>query len=134
VRYVVDTNTLIARLNGNQRVAERLLALSPEQIMLCAPVVAELVFGAHLSSRRAPNLDRVNRLAAGMDVVPFDEGAARRFGELKSKLRRRGITKTDFDLAIAAIALEQQAVLVTNDQALHDGSIDGLDVEDWLSD
>jgi predicted nucleic acid-binding protein len=41
--------------------------------------------------------------------------------------------KTDFDLAIAVIALEQQAVLVTNDQALQDGSIVGLDVEDWLS-
>ena len=113
--------------------AERLRALAPNQLILCAPVIAELTFGAYLSSRREQNLERVDRLTAGMNVAPFDERAARRFGEIKSKLRRRGIAKTDFDLAIAVIALEQGAVLVTNDRALQDGSIEGLDFEDCLS-
>lgn len=133
MNYVLDTNTLIARLNGDPRIAERLRALFPEQIILCTPVLAELVFGASVSTHREQNLKRIERLAAGMDVVPFEENAARRFGEAKAALRRRGVAKSDFDLAIAVIAIEREAVLVTNDQALHDGAIEGLLVENWLA-
>lgn len=44
----------------------------------------------------------------------------------------RGRIKGDFDLVIACTAMETGAVLVTNDGALKDGSIEGLVVEDWL--
>ena len=43
------------------------------------------------------------------------------------------MVKSDFDLIIACTALELDAVLVTNDQALLDGSIGGLQSENWLS-
>lgn len=51
---------------------------------------------------------------------------------MKYALRRLGRAKSDFDLAIASIALTHGATLVTHDTALLDGSIDGLAVEDWL--
>ncbi|HEX5759319.1 MAG TPA: PIN domain-containing protein [Thermoanaerobaculia bacterium] len=131
--YLLDTNTVIARLNGNLAVSERLAALEPEEVVLCAPVLAELHFGASLSARREQNLGRLERLADGMRFQPFDAGAARRFGDLKASLRRRGITKSDFDLAIAAIALQLDAILVSEDGAFHDGSIAKLQTENWLA-
>ncbi len=131
--YLLDTNTLIARLNNHIGVARRLQPLSPVDVLLAAPVLAELYFGAHLSARRAENLARVDRLAAAMPIVPFGDGCARRFGEMKATLRRQGVTKSDFDLAIAAIALESGAILVSNDQAFHDSTLPGLRVEDWLN-
>jgi tRNA(fMet)-specific endonuclease VapC len=133
VSYLLDTNTVIARLNGDMRVMARLAAIPPEDVLLCAPVVAELVFGAYLSARRASNLERVERLAAALGVVPFDHAAAHRFGELKAALRSRGIIKTDFDLAIASLALQRSATLVSHDQALLDGAIPALPTEDWLA-
>ncbi|MFH0903120.1 MAG: PIN domain-containing protein, partial [Pseudomonadota bacterium] len=60
-------------------------------------------------------------------------GIAERFADIKAALRRRGISKSDVDLLIAATALELDATLATNDQALHDGTITGLRVEDWLA-
>jgi predicted nucleic acid-binding protein len=51
---------------------------------------------------------------------------------IKAELRKLGRAKSDFDLAIARIALAHGARLVTHDAALLDGSIDGLVVEDWL--
>jgi tRNA(fMet)-specific endonuclease VapC len=58
-------------------------------------------------------------------------GAVTHFGRLKAELRTRGIAKSDLDLLIAASALDLGATLVTHDQALLDGAIQGLAVEDW---
>lgn len=44
-----------------------------------------------------------------------------------------GKSAADFDLIIACTALDLGAALVTNDQALLDGSICGLGSETWLS-
>ncbi len=129
--YLLDTNTVVARLNGDTRVAQRLANLRPGDVLLCAPVVAELVYGARLSAKAVENMGRVEHLTDAFGVLPFGDAAARIFGRLKSDLRRRGLAKSDFDLAIASIALERTAVLVTADHAFHDGSIADLQVEDW---
>ncbi len=132
--FVLDANTVIARLNGDQQVSERLRQLKTEDVVLCAPVLAELEFGAWNSRRREQNLERLHHLAGGMRFEDFGFGAARHFGRLKAHLRRQGVSKSDFDLAIAAIALDLEAVLVSDDRAFFDGSIDGLRVENWLQD
>ena len=118
--YVPDTNVLVARLNGNLSIAARLKKLKPEEVVLAAPVLAELRYGASYSGRPVENLERVERTAAGMPFRSFDAAAARRFGDLKAALRRRGITKSDFDFSIAAIAFELGAVLVSDDRAFHE--------------
>lgn len=133
VRYALDTNIVVAALNGVPPVPERLAALQAADIVLPAPVVAELFFGARASSRARENVARVDRLVALFGLQPFDEPAVRRFAEIKAELRGLGKAKSDFDLAIASIALVHGATLVTHDAALHDGSIGGLLVEDWLA-
>jgi tRNA(fMet)-specific endonuclease VapC len=130
--YLLDTNTLIAGLNGDPALLKRFDALDPEDGILCAPVLAELVFGARGSARQEHNLGKLFRLAVRMRFEPFGHGAAHRFGEIKASLRKRGITKSDFDLAIACVALEREAVLVSQDGTFHDGSIEGLSVENWI--
>lgn len=40
--------------------------------------------------------------------------------------------RDDFDLTIAAIALDLEAVLVSNDTDFNDGAITGIRVENWL--
>lgn len=130
--YVLDTNIVIARLKGHPGVAQRLRALHPEDVVIAAPTLAELRFGAGCSQQAAANIARLHRFADSVRTLPFDEHAALRFGALKAHLRGRGIAKSDFDLAIAAIALEQGGVVVSHDAAFHDGNIPGLQAEDWL--
>ncbi len=130
--YLPDSNIIIAGLNGDSAVLARLDKLSPDEVILSAPVLAELEFGAQLSARQDENLKRLKILILNTRFEPFDFQAARLFGELKASLKRRGINKTDFDLAIAAMAIEQSAILVSEDHAFHDGSIPGLQVENWL--
>jgi predicted nucleic acid-binding protein len=60
-------------------------------------------------------------------------GFEHRHCSTRASLRVRGIAKADFDLLIASTALALGATLVTGDRALLDGSIAGLQVENWLA-
>lgn len=133
MRYALDTNAVVAALNGIPSVKAKLAALQATDILLPAPVVAELFFGARASNRVRENVARVDQLVALFGLQSFDEAAVRRFAEIKAELRKVGRAKSDFDLAIASIALVHGATLVTHDAALLDGSIAGLLVEDWLA-
>jgi tRNA(fMet)-specific endonuclease VapC len=130
--YVLDTNIFIAGLKGNAKVLQRLDALAPEEIALCAPVLAELEYGARFSAQTEGNLEKINALSSRVRFQAFGDGAARRFGSLKAEPRRRGTLKSDFDLSIAAIAFDLGATLVSDDHAFHDDPIPGLAVENCL--
>lgn len=134
MKYALNTNAVVAALNGVPPVPSRLVALQPTDIVLPAPAIAELYFGARASGRVRENVARIDRLLTLFELLPFDEAAARKFAELKSELRKVGRAKSDFDLAIASIAVVRGATLVTHDAALLDESIVGLTAEDWLVD
>ena len=64
-------------------------------------------------------------------VLAFDEGAARRFGELKAGLEGVGTPLGDLDLQIASIALQHGCQLVTHNRR-HFERVPGLMTDDWL--
>ena len=131
--FLLDTNIIVAALNGHESVIERLNSVPPEQALLPAMALAELRYGAMSSGRIEENMLRIDRMLKLLVFVPVDRGVVERFGIIKADLRRQGLTKSDADLLIAATAAELDSVLVTDDQALHDGSIADLQVENWLS-
>ncbi len=133
MKYALDTNIVVAALNGVPSVSMRLASLQARDVVLPAPVIAELYFGARASTRVKENVARIDRLLERFVILPLDEGAARTFAERKAGLRAKGLAKSDFDLAIAGIAIANGATLITHDAALLDGSIPGLLVEDWLA-
>jgi tRNA(fMet)-specific endonuclease VapC len=132
--YVLDTNIVVAALNGHQPVVNRLNAVSGGEGILPAIALAELRYGALSSRRVAENMSRIDRILDFLVFVPVDRNVVERFGLIKADLRRSGLTKSDADLLIAATAIELDSILVTDDHALHDGSIDRLRVENWLRD
>ena len=123
VAYVLnDAGSVRPRLNESARVG---------RVVTSIIVVAELMYGVERSARRDANRRRVEKELAAIEIAPVTLGAATHFGRLKAELRVRGIAKSDLDLMIAASALDLGATLVTHDQALLDGAIQGLAVEDW---
>lgn len=66
-----------------------------------------------------------------VSVQPWDSNVARRYGELRAALERRGRPIGDLDMMIGAHALALGAVLVTNDRAF--SRIEGLRVENWAA-
>lgn len=126
---LLDTNVVIAFLNGNKAVAER-IAGNIEKIALSALVVAELNYGAKASQNASRNLDKLTRLLDVVQTIPFDLECAESFGTIKSKLRSIGKPTGEVDALIAATALAHKAVLVTVNKR-HFEHIEGLRVEAW---
>ncbi len=129
---ILDSDHCVAILRGRLDLEGSVL---PEEELATTPItVAELVQGAEKSARPGENLARLDVLLAAMTIMPFDEIAARSFGKLKAQLERIGERINDLDLQIAAIAIVQQAPLVTHNQKHFNRFTKDtrLVLEDWL--
>ena len=67
---------------------------------------------------------------ADFESVFFDDDAARKYGEIRSDLARKGTPIGPNDLMIAVIASVHEAVLVTHNTREFE-RVTGLTVEDW---
>lgn len=132
MRFVLDTNIVIAAFNNVPAVRKKLEELPGDEIAIPAVVLAELYFGACNSHRRDDNVAKVAGLRGRFRIVSMTERVARRYGEIRGMLRPRGIVKSDLDLVVAATALEHGATVVSDDHGLLDGVIVGLASENWL--
>ena len=126
-RFLLDTNIVIALLEGDEGVLSN-LDLAPE-VFIPAIVVGELFFGAAKSGRPTENAATVERFAAGRSVLPCGLPVAREYGRLKQQLRAKGRPLPENDIWIAATASTHGLVLVTRDR--HFREIDGLAWVEW---
>jgi tRNA(fMet)-specific endonuclease VapC len=66
-----------------------------------------------------------------IDVLPWDEQAAVRYGELSNSLESQGINLSDFDMMIAAHAASVKSTLVSRDKTFAQIPTDCLSLEIW---
>jgi tRNA(fMet)-specific endonuclease VapC len=130
--YVLDTDVFSAIVRGQSEPVSRLLALSPREVLVPQPVVAELHYGlARLprSRRRTALEQRVRTLLGTIPRADWTDEVSRRFGAVKAELERRGQRVDDFDVAIASHALALDAIVATGN-VRHFGRVADLRVED----
>ena len=129
---LLDTNVCIEVLRGrNEALRQKLSATKLADISLCSVVWAELYTGANLSDDREKSMRQLSGFGA-LTSYPFDDDAARVYGELRASLQPRGRLIGGNDLMIAAIALARGLILVTNNTSEF-SRIPGLKLEDWQS-
>jgi len=133
--YLLDTNVLSEPLRAapDARVMARFRA-NRGAIVLCAPAIHELIFGARLlpPSRRRRAIERYvdDLLSTDTAVLPYDLAAAEWHAGERARLIRAGLTPPYIDGQIAAIAAVNRLVLVTSN--VRDFQYySGLDIEDW---
>ena len=127
---ILDTDHCIAILRGQLDLRGH---VSPDEELATTTIsVAELTHGANRSRNREDNLARLEVLLSTLTILPFDEPAAWRFGALKAGLESTGATLDNLDLQIASIAIEADAVLLTNNTK-HFKRINGLKLINWLA-
>jgi tRNA(fMet)-specific endonuclease VapC len=129
LRYLLDTNALIALLRGRaDPVSRRIRDRDPAVIGISAIAMHELYYGAFRSQRIERNLEVVDGLL--LDVIQFDRDDARESGAVRAELAARGTAIGPFDVLMAGQARGRGLVLVTANtrEFLR---VDGLSVEDW---
>jgi tRNA(fMet)-specific endonuclease VapC len=128
VRFLLDTDTVIALMRGDPGLLARLRAHPPQDFGLPSIVAHELYHGAFRSARREANLARVEALR--FEVVPFDAEDARAAGAVRAALAGTGTPIGPHDALIAGQALARGLTLVTHNTREF-ARVQGLRVEDW---
>jgi tRNA(fMet)-specific endonuclease VapC len=135
VKYMLDTDVIsnLMRRSPSTALIRRLATTAPEDQCTSTVTLGELVYRANRmpvhTARLLERLDAV--IPSHLPVLPFDELAARRYGETRAALERTGTSIGDADLRIAAIALAAGATVVTGN-VRHFERVAGLTVENWL--
>ena len=91
--------------------------------------LAELYEGVYYSRDPARGEDILQQfLAPDLAILGIDEETCKRFGRERGRLRAAGLMIGDFDLLIAATALQYDLTLLTNNRQ-HFERVEGLRLE-----
>lgn len=128
--WVLDTNTLIYFFKGMGKVADRLLARSPNEIGIPAFVLYELEVGIAKSTSPRKHMNQLEALTAATQLLPFGPAEAKSSAAIRVGLEKQGNLIGPYDLLIAGTALAHNATLVTRNISEFK-RIKKLQLEDW---
>jgi len=130
--YLLDTDTIIFSLKGNDAIQKNLALHINDPIKLSVITLMELYYGAYKSKKVASNLAKIKTLEQSLEILQIGTESTEIFGMLKSQLEKKGSRLDDFDLLIASCALAHNLTLVTNN-IKHFRRIKGLKLTNWVS-
>ena len=99
----------------------------PSELAIGAVTLAELAVGPHATTdpaERARRQERLQRVEATFDAIPFDAAAARAYGRLYAELAaagRKARGRRALDLLIAATALAAELPFYTRNPSDFEG-------------
>ena len=128
MKFLLDTNAVIALLAGNRSFVERLRAHRPSDFGIPAIVHHELCFGAYKSMRVEANLHNVRALQ--FEVLPFSKTDAERSGAIRAALQAVGTPIGPYDVLIAGQAVARSLILITRNIREFE-RVEGLAIENW---
>jgi tRNA(fMet)-specific endonuclease VapC len=127
--FMLDTDSVSYALRGHGTLGAEISRRRRSEICVSAVTVAELRFGA--DKRRSRRIHAaVDAFLSAIEVAPFDQVAAARFGVVAAALVRSGTPIGQMDTLIAAHALALDATLVTNNHR-HFSRVPALRVANW---
>ncbi len=130
---MLDTNVCIDVIRTRSRVlVERIRERSVDDIAISVITVSELQHGVAKSSNPERNRVAMLEFLVPFTVLPFDDVAARAYGEIRTTLETRGTPIGPMDMLIAAHALSRHLILVTNN-ADEFRRVPRLSVENWTA-
>lgn len=115
MKYLLDTNIITALIKGDPRVLAQLEAHLDDGVYLCQPVFYEAMRGL-LWKNATTKIQTLERLRLRLGWFQLLESDWEQAGVLWAQAVSHGRQLADIDLLIAAIALRQDAIVVTDDQ------------------
>lgn len=135
---LIDTDLAIEHLRGRlpANVEQRFeSAIMANDAATSIVNVAELRAGVARAagSSDVARTSLLGRLLDSLVILPLDDAATREYAAVRAQLQRSGTPIGPLDALIAAIALANNATLVTNNTREF-SRVPGLRVENWLRD
>lgn len=132
MKYMLDTNICIYAIkNKPEKILNTLKEKMNDGICISAITLAELAHGVEKSAARDKNRAALLRFLTILTVLPFDDLAAAKYGEVCADLQRKGTPIGTMDMLIAAHAKSEGLILVTNNTREFE-RVQGLTLENWV--
>lgn len=131
-KYLLDTNHLSAYLARHPTLETRIDAAmrAGDRFGLCLPVLFEYRAGIRLGRYYQRNLSRLRASLTLFRLWPMDVDTSGEFADLFRECREQGRVMSQFDMTIAAVARQQDLVLLSADQDFK--GVARLKWENWL--
>lgn len=131
--HMLDTNLAGHVIRGDRaEITRKLASLPMAEIVISAVTESELLYGLARRNHPAALTERVRQFLLRVDVLPWDHGVTRAYGDLRTACEIRGVVLAPLDMMIAAHAVAVDATLVTRDKAFSRVP-EPLRTEDWLA-
>jgi tRNA(fMet)-specific endonuclease VapC len=129
--YLLDTNIVSYWMRGHQALLERIKSHSPKDLSIAAITLAEIYYGIEKSlARKKERRTKIEQIRSMLEIHPFDESAAAKYGIIRAQLEKKGLVISERDLQIASIALAKGLCVITHNTKEFD-RVEKLRVEDW---
>lgn len=131
-KYLLDTNHLSAYLARHPTLEARIDSAmrAGDRFGLCLPVLFEYRGGIRLGRYYQRNLSRLRASLTLFRLWPMDVDTSGEFADLFRECREQGRVMSQFDMTIAAVARQQDLVLLSADQDFK--GVARLKWENWL--
>ena len=131
IPYMLDTNICIYIIKQRpEQVIERLRSTPISDVGVSTITLSELEYGAAKSSRPEQNKLAILEFLAPLEILPYDDMAAREYGKTRAYLEKQGTPIGSMDMLIGAHALSLKCTLVTNNESEF-RRIPALKIENW---
>jgi tRNA(fMet)-specific endonuclease VapC len=131
MKYMLDTNICIYIIKKKPvRVLEIFNNLNVGDVCISSITLAELQYGVYKSQFPERNKLALASFLAPINILPFSDNASLIYGRIRADLEKSGQIIGAYDLLIAAHALSENLILVTNNTKEFN-RIQNLPLKNW---
>ena len=114
LKYLLDTNIIIYVLKRRPKEVLEVFNINASRMAISSITLSELLYGAEKSQNIDRNLEAIEEFISHLDVLPYDAKASQHYGQIKAALEKKGEIIGENDIHIAAHAISQGLILVSN--------------------
>jgi tRNA(fMet)-specific endonuclease VapC len=128
---MLDTNIVICVLKRRPIQVLDIFNQNTNRMAISSITLSELIYGAEKSQNISKNLEAIEDFISHMEVLSYDQKTSQAYGQIKAKLENNGEMIGENDIHIAAHAISQGLILVTNN--LNEfRRVPHLSLENWV--
>jgi len=131
LKYLLDTNIVIYVLKRRPVEVLAVFNANASRMAISSITLSELMYGAEKSLNVNRNLEAIEEFVSHLDVLPYDAKASQHYGQIKATLERKGEIIGENDIHIAAHAISQGLILVSNN-VKEFNRVPNLALENWV--
>jgi tRNA(fMet)-specific endonuclease VapC len=132
LKYLLDTNIVIYVLKRRPVEVLETFNANASRMAISSITLSELIYGAEKSSNTARNLEVIEDFISHLEVLSYDAKASQQYGQIKAALEKKGQIISENDIHIAAHAVSQGLILVTNNSKEFE-RVSTLAIENWVN-